>query len=922
MRGSRRLARASVRSLSLLTIGLVSACGGKDPPTQVETPTISVSVSPTSGSVAQGSSLVIAVTVTGGGGFTGAATVSLEAAPSGVTGSAGNVQTSGGNTTADMTVAVGGSVAPGSYTLTIRATGTGVTAVTASFGLTVTATPSYALSATPSQLLLEQGASGTVNVSLSRTNYTEAVDLSLEGAPTGVTGSFSVDPVTGTASVLTVDVGGSVTPGGPYTLTIRGTSASLTDRTATVALTVTAPAVPDYLLAVTPSALTINQGASQDATVDITRSNFSGAVTLAAEGVPTDVSVAFAANPVAGNSTTMTVTVAGTVATGNYDFTVRGTATGLTDKTVSVALTVAIQSSYALALNPTTISIGQGTSGAVDVTLSRTNYTDAVDLSLEGAPAGVTGNFSVDPVAGTASVLTLDVGGSVTPGDYNLTVRGTSTSLADETAGLTLTVPTPAGFSLASITAVSVQQGSSGVRTVTIDRTGGFTGDVTVTVTDLAAGITASVDPVSTTGNSVDVTINVAGSVTPGAYTATVRGNASSLPESTQVLDIAVTSSSGFQVTLDFSACAASDRPVWVAYKDGAGDWTVGAAGNPDVYTFSASGPRVGIAAATEPAPGESNVLVYYAGIAELIAVVGPDLCDAPASGKTVTATVAGIGPSEFGALTLGSSTIFPVTGNGGWTFTNVPDGNLDLVGYKADLLNTTDRMTIIRDLNPPDATDIGTIDFGSGFVPDVATITVPAGAEFWEVEYGTTPAVVGTCYYAPLQSGPLTGNTFTARGAPAIQQQGGDFHLLSAASVTGGFWTVSEAFVTLANVSITAGPALPMPTITDVTGSAGYKRVLAEVTWPAGFNEVVWLSLSDGTGDHAVAVFATAAWVGGFDVALEVPDFTGLLNWDDAWAPAPASPADWSFSASGWSGTECTNGYREYASTQTGTVP
>ncbi|MDH3272750.1 MAG: hypothetical protein OEN56_15535, partial [Gemmatimonadota bacterium] len=550
--------RRSIVGIALLSLVAFISCKSTTTP---EDPTISISIAPAAASVEQGSSTDVAVTVTGAGGFSGTATVTVTGAPTGVTGTVGNVQSSGGNTTATVTISVGAGAAAGNYSLTIGATGSGVSAVTSTFTLTVTAAPSYVLSATPSQLIIEQDAQGTTDIALARTNFTADVTLSVEGAPSGMTTSFDLNPVSGNAAVLTIGPDGTVATG-TYDLTIRGTATGLADRTATVEVMVTAPAAPDYLLGVSPAALTIKQGSSEDATITLTRSNFSGAVTLADEGVPANVTVSFSDNPVAGTTSEMTVTVGATVATGAYSFTLRGTATGLPDKTVTIDLTVEDASSYAIGLAPSPISVDQGASGTVDVTLSRVNFAEAVTLSLEGAPAGVTSAFSVNPVTGDASVLTITVGAAVATGDYALTVRGVSASLSDVTESLTLTVTPAVGFGLDAIAPLTVQQGASGVRTVTITRTGGFAGDVTVTVTDLPAGITATVDPVTTGGTSVDVTIDVAGGVAVGNYTGTVRGNATGQPESTQTLDISVTTAAGQEVFLDFSVCVAEERPV------------------------------------------------------------------------------------------------------------------------------------------------------------------------------------------------------------------------------------------------------------------------------------------------------------------------------------------------------------------------
>ncbi len=79
------------------------------------------------------------------------------------------------------------------------------------------------LSRSPAALSIAQGGSAPTTVLLTHTNFTGAVTLSLAGAPSGVTASFSPSAPTGTSSTLTVSVGPAVTPG-TYNLTINGTS--------------------------------------------------------------------------------------------------------------------------------------------------------------------------------------------------------------------------------------------------------------------------------------------------------------------------------------------------------------------------------------------------------------------------------------------------------------------------------------------------------------------------------------------------------------------------------------------------------------------------------------------------------------------------------------------------------------------------
>ena len=77
-----------------------------------------------------------------------------------------------------------------------------------------------------------------------------------------------------------------------------------------------------------------------DVTLNINRSNFSGGVTLALVNPPGGITATFSPAPTTGNSAVMTVNVASTVAPALYALTIRATASGLTDRTTTLQLTV------------------------------------------------------------------------------------------------------------------------------------------------------------------------------------------------------------------------------------------------------------------------------------------------------------------------------------------------------------------------------------------------------------------------------------------------------------------------------------------------------------------------------------------------------------------------------------------------------
>jgi uncharacterized membrane protein len=103
---------------------------------------------------------------------------------------------------------------------------------------------------------------------------------------------------------------------------------------------------------------------------------------------------------------------------------------------------------FTLSLNPTSLTVQQGLSGTTQLAITpQGGFTGTVNLSLVGAPSGVTLSPTSVNVRGTRPVtqsLTVRVAGSVATGTYNLQVRATSGRLT-KTANLRPTVSASGG---------------------------------------------------------------------------------------------------------------------------------------------------------------------------------------------------------------------------------------------------------------------------------------------------------------------------------------------------------------------------------------------------------------------------------------------------------------------------------------------
>ena len=204
--------------------------------------------------------------------------------------------------------------------------------------------PDFTISASPSSVTVLQGNNGSSTISTTALNgFNNAITLSASGQPSGVTVTFGTNPIAapGTgSSVMTMAVGGSVTPG-TYTITVTGTGGAVT-HTTTVALTVTGP-TPDFSISASPSSLTVTRGTSGTSTISTAALNgFNAAISLSASGQGSRVTVSFSPNPIAApgtGSSTMTIRVGSRATRGTRTITVTGTGGGKTH-TTTVTLTI------------------------------------------------------------------------------------------------------------------------------------------------------------------------------------------------------------------------------------------------------------------------------------------------------------------------------------------------------------------------------------------------------------------------------------------------------------------------------------------------------------------------------------------------------------------------------------------------------
>ena len=196
------------------------------------TPDFTLSASPTTVNVVQGTNGPSTIAVAPTGGFTGAVTLTIDTPPSGVSVA---FSPNPAQSTSILTFAVAAGAPPGSYLVTITGTSGPLTRTT-TVTLNVTAAPtgSITLTGSPTSVTLARGGGATVGIKITRGGgVTGTVALSASGLPSKASVSFSPASTAGDSSTMTIS---SLKPvaAGTYPVVVRGAIGSVVGTTTVV----------------------------------------------------------------------------------------------------------------------------------------------------------------------------------------------------------------------------------------------------------------------------------------------------------------------------------------------------------------------------------------------------------------------------------------------------------------------------------------------------------------------------------------------------------------------------------------------------------------------------------------------------------------------------------------------------------------
>ena len=204
---------------------------------------------------------------------------------------------------------------------------------------------------------------------------------------------------------------------------------------------------------------------------------------------------------------------------------------------------------FSIEASQTSLTIAKGGSNVSTLTItSLYGFSELVNLTVSGEPSGAIATLDptqlIPPPDGSnSSTLTVHVDSTAVPGDYVLTVTGTSGSLfhnVDIELEITAAPPSPDFSITVNPSSLSIQQGSSNTVNITVASLNGFSDMVNLTVSPAIDGVTYSLDPSSVTplaDSSVTstITIEVAETAIPSTYVPTLTGTSGNLQHSTNL---------------------------------------------------------------------------------------------------------------------------------------------------------------------------------------------------------------------------------------------------------------------------------------------------------------------------------------------------------------------------------------------------
>jgi sugar lactone lactonase YvrE len=205
-----------------------------------------------------------------------------------------------------------------------------------------------------------------------------------------------------------------------------------------------------------------------------------------------------------------------------------GTVLGAGTQTLKAVFTPTDTTDYTTASATVQLTVNKATPGITWPTPAAITYGTALSSVQLDATASVPGTFAYTPAAGTILPAGTNILSAVfTPNDA---VDYTTTN-----GSVTLVVnPAPSFTLAASPSSLSIKEGNKASSTISVNATNGFTGSVSLSVSGLPKGVTATFSPNPATKTST-ITVTVSKSAGLGNSLLTITGKSGSLVQTTTI---------------------------------------------------------------------------------------------------------------------------------------------------------------------------------------------------------------------------------------------------------------------------------------------------------------------------------------------------------------------------------------------------
>ncbi len=331
----------------------------------------------------------------------------------------------------------------------------------------------------------------------------------------------------------------TITITGDYVLGLHGElpTGRPIDYSFTGQATISNPAPGDFALAIEPIADTVSAGDTISFAINVLGiNNFAQSINLNVNSMSGNITPTLTTKSVMpnGNAAVMIATTAMTPAD-IYTITVTGSA-GQTVHTATASVIVDVlpvdqptpDFFFTIAPDANTVQAGSSTSFTISAQ-GLNGFTDAVNLSATAPDSSITTNFAPASIApGNSATLTVNTTTQTAPATYPIAIIGSAGQLTHmQTVMVTVTPPPMPDFSL-SLSPLTINRGQQGDIAAMIARTGGFTGNVTVSAPDAAMlkSLKIKITPPSqaTTADSLSFRIKIKKSAAAGTQSLTFTG--------------------------------------------------------------------------------------------------------------------------------------------------------------------------------------------------------------------------------------------------------------------------------------------------------------------------------------------------------------------------------------------------------------